>query len=753
MLNFIFCIHNHQPVGNFEDVMEESYRNAYLPFLKAVSKYPSIKLSFHITGYLLDWLLENHKEYIETLREMIKRGQVEMIGGGYYEPILTVIPPQDRVGQIRMMSDRLEELFGKRARGMWLAERIWEPHLPIYLKEAGMEYVVVDDYHFVKAGLKKEALAGYYVTEDLGGALKVFPGSERLRYIIPFQTVDRFVENARWVETLGSNPAAIFADDGEKFGTWPGTHQWVYKEEWLQKFLEAIAGSRGFIKPVTFSEYLDNNEPLGRVYLPTTSYMEMGEWALPAEASERYTSLVNDVKAWPDGERLLRFMQGGFWRNFFAKYPEANWMHKRMLLVSKELSKESENRRNGETGINSPILPFPDSPFHHLYQAQCNDAYWHGIFGGLYLPHLRRAVYENLIKAENVLEEARSQKLEVRSQIQEARNKSCLLPLASCFSCEEADFDADTFNEILVRTQDLNIFFSPHKGGSIVELDYRSKNVNLSNTLSRWEEGYHYKVKLQGEKQGAGETKSIHDLTASKEEGLENYLFFDRQQRASLADHFLKKQETLDAFRKSEYEEMGDFFNGSYKKRSAISAQQSAELILSKVGKVKSQSILVEKKITVKDNEIDVKYRVENLVLNSAPALRAPIAPNSELSLRFGIEFNLILPCCDGTAGFYDIQPSQHHFEKGVARGDLGFGSSGEVACIKQLGLVDKWTQMRVSFNFDKDTSFWRFPIETVSISEAGFERIFQGACILFFWDIAMGQSFEVGFKIKVESI
>ena len=718
MPNFIFCIHNHQPVGNFDHVIEESYQKAYLPFLNAVSKYPSIKLSFHITGYLLDWLLENHREYIEMLYKMVKRGQVEMMGGGYYEPILAVIPPEDRFGQIRMMSERVEEIFGKRPRGMWLAERIWEPHLPVYLREAGMEYVVVDDYHFVKAGLRKEELTGYYITEDIGHSLKVFPGSERLRYIVPFELVDKFMENLRWVETLGKNPAAIFADDGEKFGTWPGTNQWVYKEGWLDKFLDTIAANKDLIKPVTFSEYIDSNEPIGRVYLPATSYMEMGEWALPPEASEAYANLVNDVKTWQDGDRVRRFLQGGFWRNFFAKYPEANWMHKRMLFVSEVVRSQESEEKNLKS---------------HLYKAQCNDAYWHGVFGGLYLPHLRRAVYENLIKAENLLEER------LKAEEKQAEGKSYASNLQpSAFSLIR-DFDADTFDEILVRTPKLNLFLSPHSGGSIVEIDYRSKAVNLSNTLSRWEEGYHHRVKVQGQKD-TGEAKSIHNLSMSKEKNLDKYMFFDRCRRASLIDHFLRKEETLDAFRMSRHEELGDFFNGSYKKRSAISNQQSAELILSREGKVKDCGMRVEKQLFVKNNEIDVKYRVKNLVLNSEPR-----TPNSELFLRFAIEFNLIMPCCNGMNGLYDVP--------GRDIQDKGLDSMGEITGIRHMGMVDKWTRMRLDFSFDKDTSIWRFPIETVSISEAGFERIFQGSCIILFWDIAADRTFETGFKLKMESI
>jgi alpha-amylase len=720
--NFIFCIHNHQPVGNFDDVIEESYQNAYLPFLRAIEKHPSIKLSFHITGCLLDWLLEHHKEYIVMLRKMIQRGQVEMMGGGYYEPILAVIPLQDRIGQIKMMSDRLEELFGKRPRGMWLAERIWEPQLPVYLKEAGIEYVVVDDYHFIKAGLRKEELAGYYITEDMGNTLKIFPGSERLRYIIPFEAVDRFIEHVRWASALGPNPAVIFADDGEKFGTWPGTHQWVYNEGWFDGFLNAITENSDMVKPVTFSEYMDNNDPMGRVYLPTTSYMEMGEWALPAEASETYTNLVNEVKSWPDGERIRRFLQGGFWRNFFAKYPESNWMHKRMLMVSEEVQRNGETGKRGNGDKPSSLLPLSDSPIHHLYQAQCNDAYWHGVFGGLYLPHLRTAVYENLIKAENLVEEVRSQESGVRSN---TTNKSQ-------FTVYEKDFDADTFNEIFVRTQSLNLFFSPHNGGSIVELDYRPKAVNLSNTLSRWEEGYHHRVKIQAQKTNQGEAKSIHDLTLSKEEGLEKYLFFDTYQRLSLVEHFLKKQETLDTFRMSTCEELGDFFHGSYEIMDQKEIQGSIRLILNRNGRVKNQKVGVEKSILVKGNEIEVKYLVVNLGQNL-------------LETKFGVEFNLILPCCDGTAGFYEISS--------VDIKDKDLGSSGEITGIRQMNLVDQWTKMKLNFSFDKKTSAWRFPVETVSLSEAGFEKIFQGSCILFFWDISINKVFETGFKIKVESI
>jgi len=334
---FVFCVHNHQPVGNFPEVIEEAYRNSYSPFLKAVSRFPSVKLTLHNTGFLLDWMVENHPEYVELLREMVASGQAEVMGGGYYEPILTVIPEPDRTAQVNLMSDRIEALFGARPRGIWLAERVWEPMLPTILARCGIEYLVVDDYHFRKSGLATEELGGYYITEDQGNVIKVFPGSERLRYLIPFTPAGDFVRHMRGLDGyLKKGDAAIYGDDGEKFGVWPGTHKWVFEEGWMEDFLSALSAEidAGRVASETMGEYSRSHGSLGRVYLPTSSYMEMGEWTLPAPVAREYAKLHREVNNSRKGASMERFLQGGIWRNFLAKYPESNWMHKRMLQAS-----------------------------------------------------------------------------------------------------------------------------------------------------------------------------------------------------------------------------------------------------------------------------------------------------------------------------------------------------------------------------------------------------------------------------------
>ncbi len=706
MTYFIFCVHNHQPVGNFDHVVEDAYVTAYEPFLKMLHERPSLKLSFHTSGFLLDWLVEHHPEYLEMLKSMVERGQVEIMGGGYYEPILAVIPPRDRRGQILMMSERIERLFGTRPRGVWLAERVWDPTLPFCLRDAGIEYVVVDDFHFIKSGLKRDELFGYYVTEDLGRAVKVFPGSERLRYLIPFEPVERLAEYLEGVDRNGSKDGvAIFADDGEKFGIWPGTDKWVYDEGWLESFLSKIEELGDWLKPVTFSEYADCVEPLGRVYLPTTSYMEMGEWALPAEASFEYLTLREDIKSWKDGEGILRFFQGGTWRNFLSKYPEADWMHKRMLMVSERLA--SAEPRVDEEGYR--VL---EDARTHLYRAQCNDAYWHGVFGGLYLPHLRTRVYENLLRAEGL--------------IGACDEKVCI---------RAVDMDADMHDEVIMSTDLINLFFSPRRGGSLVEIDWKPGAVNLSNTLSRWFEGYHMRLEKAGTAGSAGEARSIHDTVLVKEQGLERYLRFDTVRRASLRELFVGEDAGVEDHSASRFRDLGDFYDGAYD-----FAIEGDRLRFERSGTLCEQPFSVAKEVGFAGRDsFSVRYTLEGLGKD---------APRHVAGIRLGVEFNLCLPGCEGPECRYEFTGTS------VVK-ETGLGSIGELSDIAKVSMVDGFSSLRITFAVDRPVVLWRYPIETVSLSEAGFERNYQGSSLVFLIPVDTLLSGAGGFtlSVKIESV
>jgi len=393
-IKFLFAIHNHQPVGNFGHVFEEVFQVCYQPYFEVLKNFPELKTTAHFSGPLLEWLKQNRADYLKMLKDMVQAGRLEILSGGFYEPLLSTLPEEDAIGQIQMMNQFIEKEFGSRPRGLWLAERIWNPDLPRIIAKAGIEYTIVDDTHFYYSGLEENQMQGYYITERLGYPLFLFPISKELRYGIPFKMPEETLATLRRAKNELGFSGMTYADDGEKFGSWPETFHWVYKEKWLEKFFTAINDNNDWIETLTFSEYIDTHSPSGRIYLPMASYDEMMEWSLPTNAQLKFKWLKEELQAKDvQEERYKIFLRGGQWDNFLTKYEESNLLHKKMLTVSRKVKKLSREDQEASGALKE------------LYQGQCNCAQWHGMFGGLYLNYLRHALYEHLLKAENIVDE------------------------------------------------------------------------------------------------------------------------------------------------------------------------------------------------------------------------------------------------------------------------------------------------------------------------------------------------------------
>ena len=394
-IRLILALHNHQPIGNFENVFQQAYEDSYLPFLDVFSRYESLRIALHTSGSLMEWLDAVHPEYVDRLAEMAAKGRIEIIGGAFFEPILAMIPGRDRVGQIRSYTRWLQNRLAATVRGMWVPERVWEQAFTHDLVDAGIEYTILDDFHFKMAGLTDSQLQGYLITEDEGRVLNVFPGSEKLRYTIPFASPEETIGHLAWLSEQRPGAVCVFGDDGEKFGTWPETKKHVYQDGWLYRFFDALVANQGWIQVTTPSETIDNVPPVGKVYLPDCSYREMTEWALPTEQLVEYERITHEMHGDARLAALRRFVGGGFWRNFKLKYPEADEMYCRMMMVSRRLQEAIDDGATGQ---------LVEEARTQLYRAQCNCGHWHGAFGGIYLPHLRNAVYGSLIAADEVLD-------------------------------------------------------------------------------------------------------------------------------------------------------------------------------------------------------------------------------------------------------------------------------------------------------------------------------------------------------------
>src|SRR5712691_6362239 len=495
-------IHAHQPCGNFEHVLEKAYKTSYLPFIEHLEKHPGVRLGLHYSGPLLTWI-ENHRpEYFVRLKMLVQSGQVELVGGGFYEPILVSIPPEDQREQITRLAAYLEEHFGRLPSGAWLAERVWEPQLPTVLADANVAYTLVDDMHFLAAGFEPEELFGAYIAEDRGKTVCLYPGQKTLRYLVPFGKVEDVIAYLRDAASVHPGGVAAMGDDMEKFGVWPGTHEHCYKDGWLSDFFTALEANSDWLQLSTPAGYLATHTPLGRADLPTASYTEMMEWALPTRVRQRYHEVLKEFTARTE---VLAFLRGGSWRGFFRKYAESNLLHKKMLRVSARIA-AAPVRYDGPKAADE-LLQARDL----VLRAQCNDAYWHGIFGGIYAPHLRTDPWRNLIRAE---------------AIADRQTPGALVPRV-----ELLDYDADGTNEMLFTSLEAQALLKPNDGGTIAALDFRPAAATLVNSILRRPEAYHTRLRDAAGKPATGAAVSIHEQTRVKEPGLEKFLRYDRWSR------------------------------------------------------------------------------------------------------------------------------------------------------------------------------------------------------------------------------
>jgi hypothetical protein len=464
--------------------------------------------------------------------------------------VLAAIPARDRLSQIETLSSKLDRYFGQRPRGAWLTERVWESSVVPSLADSGIRYVAVDDYHFLCAGTPADALDSFYSTEEDGRRIDLFPISESLRYRLPFSPATEAVAYLEDLAKQGQR-AAIYFDDIEKFGIWPNTYSWVYEGGWLAQFIEAVLASP-LIETTTFADYHAVNATRGVVYLPTTSYIEMNEWTLPATAAHEYHALVEMEKASGNYERHKPFLRGGIWRNFLSRYAESNWMHKRMLGLSARLLALPVAQRT------APLQEL-------LHRAQANDAYWHGLFGGLYLPHLRRAVWQNLIKLEAALDH--------------------LSPRASG---EHLDADLDGHDEAFLRSKALQVVVRDDGDASAIELASYTAKHNFADTLRRYSESYHARIGADSttapveEGFGAEGIASAHDRIAFKQAISAADVASDLRPRALFVDTLLDENGntlTIPAYREvdaaaDELLFVAECAGGRLEKRYRIAGQQ-----------------------------------------------------------------------------------------------------------------------------------------------------------------------------------
>ena len=656
-------------MGNFGWVFEEVFEKAYEPMVAALEAHPSIRVGLHYSGPLLQWLESERPEFISRLGDLVAREQVEILGGGLYEPILVSLPERDRQLQLTRMRAEVARLFGAEPSGAWLAERVWEPSLPSDLARAGYSYTVLDDNHLRGAAVRDEDMWGTYTTDDQGQRITIFGTEKGLRYRTPFRPVTELIEYLRDAAAgggLGPARVGIMGDDGEKFGAWPGTYELCWgKGRWIEDCFSAIETNASWLGTTTPSGWMAEHPPLGRIYVPTSSYVEMTEWALPPEDARAFHAAL--ALADESGDPSFPFLKGAMWRNFLARYREINDMHKQMLRVSAAVEA-------------MPVGASRDEAMDHLLRGQSNDCYWHGLFGGIYIVHMRVATLAELIAAEDIAlgEDG------VASGV--------------------ADYDLDGVDEVLLGTTGQTVLVDVAEGAGIGAWDLRATRVALASALRRRPEAYHETLRAMEAAKERGETAagifgtSVGEELLAKESGLSAALIYDDHERRSGLVRLLGLDDG----------EIGDFLNGSWE----IDGVSESQLVT----RHDTDGLRMRKQIDLAGGRLDPSLSIE-----------VEVEAEGGFEGALVLEMNVNLSGGGGNPDAYyrwDNNDERHDSTSNAPANGLHFGNERQKVDIE----VSCHPQTEASWS----------PIQTVSNSEAGFEKVYQGSGLMLRWPVRL---------------
>lgn len=674
----VFVLHFHQPFGNLPSVFEDATERCYVPTLQLLFDNPHVRAGIHVGGTLLQWFTQRRPEVVSRLRELVERGQIEVLGGGLEEPILAMLPERDALGQLTRMADLCEEMLGQRPRGMWLAERVWEPDLARIIAASGYRFTLLDDTLVFAAGVATRP-HGYYVTEKAGSSIGVFPIDRELRTRIPFASLDSLLQYL-----YGARGSVLtYGDDVEKFGLWPTTGKRVWGDGWLASLFAAFKEHAEWLKLVTPSEVL-REEPSGVVYPPTMSYPEMDAWSLPAETASRFSDLMIEMDKAGLRVEAEPFVRGGTWPGFLAKYPESRRMYRKMLRVSQCVE---EGRVRGDDAFEAARAA--------LYRGQSNGAYWHGLFGGLYLRHLRSAVYSALLEAEG------------------------LLAAGPKPSITTAEHETDFFDEVVMEGPHASLCVRPSRGGAVTALELRGPRFLLTDVLGQRFEAYHRDVPDARVIRDEDLTStSVLDIVRAAVPNLVEKLRVDDYDRGAFIDHLLPAGADLRALTLGIYAPLVNLPATPYSVELTETGVDTAVLML----RGERDGVVVRKEISIDDGrEVLVRYEV------------SADGPLSEVAFASELAFTLLSPEA-GEGRRLEV------FAEGEEASDPAPGATGTVVGVRGVRLVAEDLGVNVELAVDPPAELWRFPLETVSRSERGFDVEYQGTVLAFVWRGAIGE-------------
>jgi hypothetical protein len=268
------------------------------------------------------------------------------------------------------------------------------------------------------------------------------------------------------------------------------------------------------------------------------------------------------------------------------------------------------------------------------------------------------------------------------------------------------------------------------EGGGIGAWDVRAARHALTGVLRRRPEAYHetlrqHEAAAAAAKAAKGTTAtadgpaSIHDRVQVKEAGLAARLIYDEYERRSGLVRILPRDATPASWGAGGRGDLGDFAAGPFR----IVRLDRDRAVIARDGVATVDGVAyplsVETNVAVGGGRLDPSLRWTTTVRNTGDRV---------LEARLGSEW---APTMLGGGGnpqaWWDVDGER-----------TGHDTTGAAAGVVSLRQGNSWLGLEVETSVSAAADAWHAPIETVSNSEAGFERVYQGSALLLSWPVRL---------------
>jgi len=428
--------------------LEKDFQTIYKPLIKFLFSNPQFCFSFSFTGMQIEYYKKRKCEFLTTLKQLVDRKQIEVLGGGFYDPVLPLLYTADRNGQIDKMSAEIRQSIGKRPRGISLFADSWDSSLVNNLQTCGIEYVLLDS-SFIS--IKKHKFIPL-IMSNLGKSVEILPYYDNLKPVIQSESenlnqsssdlvsasvsefilkIQKAIEKIEKKESLQGSVDRIV-----NISLSHEDLQTLIEKDWFNQLNKAISDESSLIKTITPSDYRKNCILKEPAYIAAGINGQIAKWiARPFMENESKQNILMTVY------------------DFMETYPSSHDLYNRILYVSMLVNqfKFDKMRKNAAR--------------EKLWQAQNGTGLLCSAKGAFSNSRYRQQAYKYLMEAEKILREDNSFKESV-----------------SCF-----DYNGDGINEYVCRMQNYFSYINTI-GGSIQELDILKNTGNYADNLSRVQE-------------------------------------------------------------------------------------------------------------------------------------------------------------------------------------------------------------------------------------------------------------------------